>query len=415
MRISEAHRSFSLVRHRASWKAAAFCVLVFSVSSPAVAQEKLPAARDFDEIATQADQARDANHLEKALRLYHKALAMRTAWAEGWWSLGTILYDRDNYLEAARAFERVVALDPRHGSARVMLGLCEFELGQDDRALRDIEKGKELGVLKNPELHRVMLYHQGVLLLRKGKFERAQQSLDSLSHEAVDDGEVILALGMSVLGVRPKDLPPEGSTAREIVLRAGKAEWLAASKKFEEARQEYSSLATEHAGEANIHYAYGRFLLEIQEIDRAVVEFQHEIQNDPQHVLARLEIAAVRYRLDSADGVKYAEQAVKLDPQRPFGHYLLGLLYLDTSNFTGAISELETAKRNYPSVPDVYFALGNAYARAGRKAEAARARAVFTRLNSQKRKEPADTTYGEQPSGLTPRLPGPEAIPKPPQ
>ena len=83
MRISEAHGSFSLVRHRASWQAAAFCVLVFSVSSRAAAQEKLPAARDFDEIATQADQARDDNDLEKALTLYHKALAMRTAWAEG--------------------------------------------------------------------------------------------------------------------------------------------------------------------------------------------------------------------------------------------------------------------------------------------------------------------------------------------
>src|SRR5437764_14614195 len=120
MRISAPHRSFSLVRQRAFFEAAALCVLVLSVCWPAAAQEKLPAARDFDEIAKRADQARDANDLEKALTLYHKALAMRTGWAEGWWSLGTILYDRDKYLEAARAFERVVALDPRHGSARVM-------------------------------------------------------------------------------------------------------------------------------------------------------------------------------------------------------------------------------------------------------------------------------------------------------
>jgi len=184
-------------------------------------------------------------------------------------------------------------------------------------------------------------------------------------------------------------------------MRAGRAEWFAASKKFNEARQEYSSLATEYSDTENIHYACGRFLLEIHEIDAAVAEFQREIQNNPQHVLARLEIAMARYRLDSADGVKYAEQAVKLDPKRPLGHYLLGLLYLDTQSFPEAISELEIAKRSFTKVPEVYFALGNAYARAGRKAEAARARATFTRLNALRKQESEDTVYDEHPRGLT--------------
>jgi len=87
--------------------------------------------------------------------------------AEGWWSLGTILYDRDNYLEAARAFRKVVVLQPDHGSARAMLGLCEFELGQDAAAFRDIHQGRQLGIHPEPQLRRVLLFHEGVLLLRK--------------------------------------------------------------------------------------------------------------------------------------------------------------------------------------------------------------------------------------------------------
>jgi len=366
-------------------------------------------------MAAQADQARDANDLEKAQTLYRRALALRPAWAEGWWSLGTILYDRDNYLEAARAFRKVVALQPDHGSARAMLGLCEFELGQDVAALRDIHQGRQLGIHQDPQLRSVLLFHEGVLLLRKGNFEGAQQVFDLVSRDGTEGDDLLLLLGMSVLRILPANAPREGSTAREIALRAGRAESLAASKHSDEARKEYGQLADERPQTANIHYAYGRFLLELREIDAAVAEFQREIQNNPGHVLARLEIAAVRYGLDSADGVKYAEQAVKLDPQRPFGHYILGLLYLDTNNFAGAISELESAKRSYTNVPEVYFALGNAYARSGRKAAATRARATFTRLKAQSKKEPADNFYGEQTSGLTREKLGAEADVKPPE
>jgi len=393
-------------------------LLVFAVlSCPAAdTQQKSPSNHSFDRVAALAKQASEANDLKEAIPLYRQALGLRPQWAEGWWMLGTILYDRDIYLEAARAFRKVVALQPDHGSARVMLGLCEFELGQDGSALRDIEKGKQLGILKDPQLRRVMLYHEGVLLLRKNRFEAAQQSFDLLNQDEVEveGDDFVLALGMAVLRMRPETLPPAGSTAREIVLLAGKAEWFAASKKFNEARQEYSSLANEYSDMENIHYAFGRFLLEIREIDAAVAEFQREIQNNPQHVLARLEIAAVRYTLDSADGVKYAEQAVKLDPKRPFGHYLLGLLYLDTRNFSGAISELEIAKHTYVNFPEIYFALGNAYARAGRKAEAARARATFTRLNAQRKKQSDDKVYDEYPSGLSQEKLGAEPEKNPP-
>jgi len=376
---------------------AAVLLLSFSFWQFSVAaQSNAGTSHEFDRFAAEAAQARDANDLEKAIPLYRKALRLRPGWAEGWWSLGTLFYDSDKYEEAAAAFSKVVSLQPKHGSARVMLGLCEFELRQDENALRDIESGKKMGVLSDSQLRQVMLYHEGVLLLRKERYEAAQQALDSLAEENVQDDNLLLALGESVLRMKPDGAPPEGSTAREIVMREGKAEYLAASKNVDGARAEYSNIAAEFPESPNVHYALGRFLLQLHEIDPAVVEFQREIQNNPEHVLARLEIAAARYRLDSAGGVKYAEEAVKLDPQRPFGHYLLGLLYLDTGNFAQAVFELQTAKRARPNMPEVYFALGKAYAKLGRKEEAAKARAEFRRLQAQQEKEPGPEVYGQQ-------------------
>jgi tetratricopeptide (TPR) repeat protein len=396
------------------FRTVALCGLILSCLTVALPQEKTPAPNPFERIAAQADQARDANDLEKAIVLYRRALGMRPGWAEGWWSLGTILYEQDKYAEASHAFKRVVSLRPDHGSANVMLGLCEFELGQDNSALAHLQRGRKLGILKDPQLARVMLYHEGILLLRKGSFEDSQEALYVLSRDGGDDGELMLALGMSALYIFPAKLPPDGSTAREVVMRVGKAEFLAATKKFDEARQEYSSVADEFPKTENIHFAFGRFLLGLGEVDPAVAAFKQQIQVSPDYVPARLQIAAALYRVDSAGALEYAQEAVKLEPSRAFGHYLLGLLYLDTQNFAGAISELETAKRSYSNLPQLFFALGNAYARAGRKADAARARAVFARLNAANEKESKAMYYGEKPSGLSEQRLDSDAPGKPP-
>jgi predicted Zn-dependent protease len=197
--------------------------------------------------------------------------------------------------------------------------------------------------------------------------------------------------------------------------RVGRAESLAAKKEFDEAKQIYTLLTTEYPSYPNLHFAFGRLYLEAHELDEAITEFQKELQNDPKHLGALLEIAAVRYRVDSADGVKYAEQAVKLNPQLPFGHYLLGLLYLDTDRTAEAIPELEIARKAFAKQPQIYFALGNAYAKSGKKEEAARMRAEFVRLNAQKKDDSGTNIYGERPSGLVDQKLGEETGAKPKQ
>ena len=98
------------------------------------------------------------------------------------------------------------------------------------------------------------------------------------------------------------------------------------------------------------------------------------------HVRARMQIAASYYRADSAKGLPFAQEVVTIEPDYPFGHYLLGLLYLDTRDVPHAIRELETAARMVPTEPQFQYSLASAYSRAGRTDDAARARAAFTRL-----------------------------------
>ncbi len=341
-------------------------------------------AKDFDRVAAQAEQARSTNRIEEAIELYRKALSLRPRWAEGWWYLGTLLYERDAFASAAVAFGRAAALSPNVGTAWVMLGLCEFKLGRYKDALEHIQQGRRLGAGAEPQLRYVMLYHEGLLLIGKGEFESAQETLGLLSSDGVENEDLTTALGLSVLRISFSDLLAGDSALRELVRRAGRAEYLAAQKKFDEALSEYDRLATDFPKAHGVEYAYGHFLIVSNQDEKAIAAFKREIENSPNHLPARLWIADTKLRLkDAAGGLPYAEEAMKLYPKDPRAHLLLGLLLLDTGQTARAITELETAQHSLQNDPKIYFALGRAYARAGRKADAERARATFTRLNKQ--------------------------------
>jgi predicted Zn-dependent protease len=360
-------------------------LLCFAGGSVVPAQTGI--AADFSQLSASADEARNSGRLDEAAALYRKAVALRPAWAEGWWYLGTLLYDRNEYREAAQAFQKVAVLDSKAGTARVMLGLCEFALGDDDNALRHIQEGNEVGIAEDPQLHQVILYHEAVLLQRKGKFEGARQRLHSLCLRNAQGDELIQTLGMLALRMRDRHTPAKGTAEAEIVARVGHAECLAGQKKFEEARRDYRAVVEQNPSYPNIHYAYGRFLLEARDLTGGVNELQREIKNNPKDTIARLEIAAAWYKVDSAAGLPYAEEAVKLDPGSPLGHYLLGILLLDTDDYLGAIPELEIAQKAFAREAKIYLALGAAYSRAGRDQEAARARAEFQRLDRDSQKD----------------------------
>ncbi len=349
----------------------------------------------FDTLSKRAAEARDADRLAEAVALYTRALALRPKWVEGWWSLGTLEYDQDHYAKAALDFEKVVVLDSKNGTAHAMLGLCQFELGKDEPALKNFLEAERIGVVKDEQLRKVALYHLGVLQLRARKYGDAKGTLLQLAKEGIRTKELITTLGQAALLVRPQEASPEGTPGASVIERSGEAEALLAMKDFEPAKQIYTQLTAEFPDYPNLHFAFGKLLMETHEPDQAVEEFQRELKRDPRNVNSLLEIAAVRYRVDSADGLRYAKEAVKLAPGIPFGHYLLGLLLLDTGDFQAAIPELEIARKRFSREASIYFALGNAYARAGRKADAAQARETFKRLDQAAQADSPETIKGQ--------------------
>jgi tetratricopeptide (TPR) repeat protein len=374
--------------------------LLAAIAGIASSQQRKPATSpQFKSLSEKAEQAAAANRLDEAVVLYRKALALNPRWSDGWWSLATIEYDQDHYAKAAAAFEKLLGLDPKNGTAHAMLGLCQYELGKDEAALKNLAAAEQLGVLKNMELRNVALYHLGVLQLRLGRYGAAKESLGQLSRDKIRTRELTTGLGLAALLMKPKDAPPDGTPGAAVIQGVGEAEVLLTANDFENAKARYARLAEQYPDYPNLHFAFGRLLLETHETDEAVKQFQLELQRDPKHVSSMLEIAVALELVDAEGGLKYAEQAAVLAPSLPFSHYILGMLRLDTGDAAGAVPELEIARKAFPAEAGVYFSLGKAYAKVGRKADASSARAEFARLNALRPKETGPIIYGEQNRG----------------
>jgi tetratricopeptide (TPR) repeat protein len=336
---------------------------------------------EFQALAERADAARRAGRTE-AIQLYQQALRLNPRWDEGWWYLGTLYYDMDQYREAQAAFRNTVELDPQLGPAYALLGLCEYETGDYKNALIHLQHSRTLGLGDNTELKHVAAYHLGVLLNRVGEFEAAKDVLGSLVTDGVESEKVKTALGMSLLHIPllPTELDPSKDALVAAVGGVGESE---VSADFNEATAGYEQLLKDYPNVPFLHYAYGSLLANLSRYPEAERQLQEEIRINPDSALPYMQLAYIALKeVQYAKALPLAEQGVKRAPQSYAAHYFLGRALLGAGNIQAAIKELETAERLGPYSPEVRYNLALAYARAKRKADALREQAAFQRLNT---------------------------------
>jgi tetratricopeptide (TPR) repeat protein len=371
---------------------------------PAVKPPQRPASTastKFDALVAEAGKAREAKQLDRAVELYRQALAARPSWTEGYWNLGTALYDLEQYGEARDAFRRVLGKHPDNGTAWAFKGLCEFRLKNYETALSDLMEAKLKGVIGGRSMTDVARYHSAILLTRIGQFDQALLILNDFGLEGNDSPGIIEAMGLAVLRMPmlPADLP---GARRELVLMAGRARYFQSARMMAGAQSAYELLTSRYPDTPNVHYAYGVFLL-AEQPEKAIELFQRELKVSPQSVYAKLQIAFAHIRRGEYDqALPWAKQAVDEAPTEFVARTALGQVLLETGDVPGAIRELEAGVKLAPDSPIMHFTLARAYRRAGRSAEAAKAQETFARLNRQLREsQTGDESVGGIPLDAT--------------
>jgi tetratricopeptide (TPR) repeat protein len=278
----------------------------------ALAMVVASATETFEELAARAAEARQANDISHAIALYKQALELNAKWEEGWWFLGTMQYDTDQYADGQNALEHVVELNPKAGPAWELLGLCEFETGAYGRALEHIQRGLAAGTPAEPQMDRVLRYHEALLLTRSGKFDKALEKYALFVRAGQANPAILLGAGLAALRkpLLPKEVPPK---QQDLFATAGKAVALTIAGDIAGARQTYQTLLARYPAASNVHYLHGVFL-SATDADGAIAEFKRELEITPVNAAAQLILGRLLVERGTVDdGVTHLQMAENLD------------------------------------------------------------------------------------------------------
>jgi len=367
-------------------------IAAFLPACVAVAQTKSSASEKpagtanvagFEALVKKADAAREGDQADEATRLYKQVVRTKPGFVEGWWYLGTLYYEADQYAEGRVAFRHVTGLKPEMALGWAMLGLCEFETKDYDSALAHLERADQLKIPTEQGFYDVSKYHYALLLIRAGRFEPAAKIIADFARQAKDSPQFTEAMGLAALRkpLLPNELPP---LEREMVLDVGHALCDSAARRAAEAERDRLELLRKYPNTPQIHYLSGTMVL-ANDSDKALEEWNAELAISPEHAQALVSIAAEYLkRGEYQKALPSAEKAVEVNPKYFAAHAILGQVLAEGDlDIPRGTHELETAVRLAPWQPQVHFALGTAYAKAGRKADAAKEREEFLRLRGQ--------------------------------
>jgi len=356
------------------------------------------AQSSFHAIATQAESARTHDLVPEAIRLYREGTHLRPSWADGWWYLGTLLYDQDRFPEAASAFKQLQANPTHQGPAHAFLGLCEYESGDYDNAAAQFRLWAAAGWPGPREFRDVAAYHFALLLTREGRFVESLYLIAPLAQRIGDNPELVEAMGLASLRMRylPENYPPD---LRERIWLAGKASVYAAQhpKDFERADEYAARLESLYGDQAEVHYFRGTLYGFEKKPAEAEREYREELKISP--ACAPALVALAGFDLEKGDvpgAAELARRAVAADPNNAEAHHLLGRALLANGDLQASASELEKAKQLAPDSPEVRSHLAMVYAKLGRVQEAKAESAAFLKLeNEQEVMAPANVKLGE--------------------
>jgi len=334
----------------------------------------------FDELSAAAARARDENRDDEAIRLYQQALAVRPAWPEGLWYLSTLYYERERYADARDVLRRFLTTDSTAGPGWALLGMSEFQTHEYPRSLDHLERAMSLGLGDRKEMAQSVFYFVGALRTRFERYDDSMTFLMSMVKSGSPIDLLVEPIGLSALRMPllPAEIPAD---RREMIRMAGQGALALEAQNRTEAERLFSEMAKSFPNEIGVHFLYGAFLLDVRPGD-GIAEMKRELQISPFNTTARLRLAEQYLKDQKMDqALPLAEEAVKLEPDHPPAHMMLGEILVAKEDLAGGIRELELAEKGAPQMVRIRWDLLRAYTTVGRKDDAQREKEEIEKLN----------------------------------
>jgi tetratricopeptide (TPR) repeat protein len=349
-----------------------FFVLLAAIPPSANAQEQ-PA--QFEDLVARAAAAREQGNLPLAIDLYGQAEQLKPDWPEGWFYLGLLQYLSDRYAPAIDAFNHALALQPNSAAVMALRGICEFETGAYDDALRDLDQAVKGGAANEPHNEPIIRTHYAELLAHAGRFQLALIQYRTLASKQVDDPD--LRLGVGLAGMQSTTLPEDVAHGdRELYTAVGNAGYAFLSDDSQTADTLFSKLFEQYPTTPGLHFFYGT-LLSMRGAELAIPQFQGEVAIAPSNVQAHALLAFwLMFAGRFAEARPEAELAVAAAPNLEVARITFARSLAETGEVERAAELLNQVLKNDPDNLEAHLGLAVVYARSGRREDAYHERMV---------------------------------------
>ncbi len=255
-----------------------------------------------------------------------------------------VLFLGGDFLGCRDYIESILSRYEKDAQLRNLLGRCEYNLGNWDKAAGQYREAIDL----DPEnaVYRVNLARcleragdsQGAV---KDYFEAAGQLF---RQELYDELSLVLA--------RLKDLlPPDSDQAYE--LKSFEAKMLYHEGKKHQAESLFSELIDSGYADSGIHYLHALVLIEKQDRAAAEVHLAKATEIDPEYSLYWFRLAENRFLLGE-DPWQALEKASSLDAEDPWINNLRGQVLLGEKRYVEALPFFQKAMESESEVASIY-------------------------------------------------------------
>lgn len=337
--------------------------------------------------ADQAGKNQAANEANPTVAHYRKELQSSPTWTEGWWRLGSLLYEQQRYGEAEHAFARLAELAPNNPLGIALLGLCEFEESDWNNAALHLNQALHHGGLPR-QIAEVSAYDLAQTLLEQQNRGGAILVLKQLIHQDPEYPNLTIAFGAAELNLRKEPLPSEVQFA--VAQLAGAAAVDVLKDQPKQAEAAYRELIQRYPTLPFAHLSFALFLQSEHRNNEAATELQAETKIDPNSPDAWLWLSQIELAQQKPDQARAdAEKARTLDPGNPLTFLVEGRSYMAQHQWKAALPSLLEAEKMAPGSSEVHFALASTYAALHRGEEAKAERQLFLRTD-----QPGDAGQG---------------------
>ena len=240
---------------------------------------------------------------------------------------------------ALHAARRWVALDPDNIEAHKSLTVLALETGDTDAVITQVDY--LLSVTDNPEEGFQMAT---AILARDSDRQAGLAAMQQLVTRHPESPYAWMALSRiavlaeeleQALDAVNKALVLEENLPAAVIL---KAQILVRLERNAEATRMLEQAVRVHPGDTNLHFAYGRMLLDAEDLEGARKQFARVVKLEPDNAdglysLALLELETKRF----ASGEKHLKQLIELDQRVENAYYYLGYAALEQGNDDAAL------------------------------------------------------------------------------